>query len=116
MVTPDTLRKRKPQSSQKFHKENWERDSLKESSWHYSQFWVSRLLPHVLGYTHSGSIREKTVDRLELFPQSQADSSAKGRSLNSTKGLGTTSDQTFKINYKPSDPGQLPEARLMNKS
>lgn len=58
---------------------------------------------------------EKNTDRLEVFPQSQADSSAKGRSLKSTKGLGTTSDQTLKNPQKttsPSDPGQLPGSKV----
>ena len=56
---------------------------------------MSRLYTHVLGSLTQDQL-EKSIDRLEGFPQSQADSSAKGRSLNSTKGLGTTSDQTPK--------------------
>ena len=60
---------------------------------------------------------EKNIDRLELFPQSQADSSAKGISLNSTKGLGTTSDQTLKKKLQaPLTQDNSPEARLVNKS
>ena len=81
---------------------------------------MSRLYTHVLGSLTQDQL-EKSIDRLEGFPQSQAESSAKGRSLNSTEGLGTTSDHTPKKKKKkklqaPLTQDNSQEARLMNKS
>ena len=80
---------------------------------------MSRLYTHVLGSLTQDQL-EKSIDRLEGFPQSQAESSAKGRSLNSTEGLGTTSDHTPKKKKNklqaPLTQDNSQEARLMNKS